>query len=1159
MMGKGRSCGATGAPVLVWVSAFVLSLTLGCDTPFTDVLDDDWWPFTTVAGETVYNDDPNLAADPNGDDTGEDPEVDPGDDPESVVLSAETQMIFVLMNTSVTITLTAQDGSGDDLTYSLVTTSQHGTMGQIDNSSEQTASIVYTPGTGYSGLDTFRFTVSDAAGDSSATTITIVVYPPVEFTVEPLEGRRPLTVDCSAPSLNADFVTEATYIWRFDDIKDAGLIGSHLNRSHVFQTAGVHVVTLTLSLAGSAAPLSCISAQTHTHQVNVVVWPEISGRVIDGQGVGIAGATVAASAGGTTGATDTNGHYVVDVPYNWTGVVGVQHNAYDFELASRSYANVTVDIQDQDFEAELKAVSITGVVALANGTGLAGAAISGQGTGDSAGQNATATTNSNGSYELLVAQGWAGQITATLEGYAMSPSPLAVSSLYSDLGDQDFVASPDEPDNDPPTATPGSVATNEDTAKSVALAGSDPEGTTLSFVIVTLPNKGALRDAGNGHTIAAGELPYTLNANGNDVTYTPQQNVNGQDAFTFKVSDGALESSAVAVEITINPVNDAPTADAQSVAAAPESATAITLTGSDVEQGDLSFEVVQGPSHGELTGTPPNISYTPAGGYEGNDAFAFKVYDGEAYSAAATVSITVASWVSPLGIPMPAFGITQKHTMYEGQTFDYGSGPEPYRDAGNGPYTHYVDKNHSQATDSSNTFGTPSKPRRTIPSSSLPAGSVVEVHGGPYDYTVGGRIPLYSSGTAAKPVFVRGPSAADKATFTQDVRIYANYMIVENLECKNMAILAPADHAALRHCEIGQGGGTALIVDSWSSGTYASHIVVYDLNVHDRGDMDADYDQDYHGVVVGKRVSNFWLLDSQIRRCSGSGLQINAGSESAQADTHHLYAGRCFVEDTRQAGLFAKQCVDAVFSQNTIRDIRTTSWSKSKGLGFQYGPERVWFLFNKVTGCEFGVYGGSTSGMGFGTQIRIIGNELTDIHHQGAYDPSPSSGWTYAGVMVAGGGDIEIVGNTIRNVDTGISTPLNGASLRIRNNIIANVTESVGRAINIEHNTTASNSEMSHCLFDDAPNGGVSIRWGGTVYTSAGSFAGCLKADPRFVDPQGNDLRLQANSPAGNAGTSCGIYETFEDRYGLNIEFDLSGTPCGAPVVRDIGAHECVD
>ncbi|MCP4543855.1 MAG: hypothetical protein GY832_42620 [Chloroflexi bacterium] len=50
-----------------------------------------------------------------------------------------------------------------------------------------------------------------------------------------------------------------------------------------------------------------------------------------------------------------------------------------------------------------------------------------------------------------------------------------------------------------------------------------------------------------------------------------------------------------------------------------------------------------------------------------------------------------ADWEPPIGIPRPEFGITETHYMYEGQTYDYDGTPRPYKDAGNGPYTHYID------------------------------------------------------------------------------------------------------------------------------------------------------------------------------------------------------------------------------------------------------------------------------------------------------------------------------------------------------------------------------------------------------------------------------------------------------------------------------------
>ena len=47
------------------------------------------------------------------------------------------------------------------------------------------------------------------------------------------------------------------------------------------------------------------------------------------------------------------------------------------------------------------------------------------------------------------------------------------------------------------------------------------------------------------------------------------------------------------------------------------------------------------PAHGTLSGTAPNLTYTPAANYNGADSFTFKVNDGTVDSAAATVSITV--------------------------------------------------------------------------------------------------------------------------------------------------------------------------------------------------------------------------------------------------------------------------------------------------------------------------------------------------------------------------------------------------------------------------------------------------------------------------------------------------------------------------------------
>lgn len=177
--------------------------------------------------------------------------------------------------------------------------------------------------------------------------------------------------------------------------------------------------------------------------------------------------------------------------------------------------------------------------------------------------------------------------------------------------------------NQAPTANAQSVTVTENTAKAITLTGSDPEGSALSYAVLSNPSHGTL----------TGTVP--------NLTYTPSNNYSGTDSFTFRVNDGSLNSNSATVSITVTSVNQAPTANAQSVTLAENTTKAITLTGSDPEASALTFTVLTNPTHGTLTGTVPNLTYTPNTDYNGTDSFTFKVNDGSLDSTAATVSITV--------------------------------------------------------------------------------------------------------------------------------------------------------------------------------------------------------------------------------------------------------------------------------------------------------------------------------------------------------------------------------------------------------------------------------------------------------------------------------------------------------------------------------------
>ncbi|MDY6792122.1 MAG: Ig-like domain-containing protein [Thermodesulfobacteriota bacterium] len=184
-----------------------------------------------------------------------------------------------------------------------------------------------------------------------------------------------------------------------------------------------------------------------------------------------------------------------------------------------------------------------------------------------------------------------------------------------------------QPVNDPPTAGDDVVTTNEDTpltAITVLSNDTDPDGDTLGVDDFTQPAHGTTGSNGDG-----------------TLTYTPDENFNGTDSFNYTISDGNGGMDTATVNITINPVNDAPVANSQSVTLNEDETASITLTASDADGDTLTYQIVSNPSHGTLTGTAPDLNYTPNDNYHGSDFFTFRANDGTVDSGDATVTITI--------------------------------------------------------------------------------------------------------------------------------------------------------------------------------------------------------------------------------------------------------------------------------------------------------------------------------------------------------------------------------------------------------------------------------------------------------------------------------------------------------------------------------------
>ncbi|MDP6599538.1 MAG: Ig-like domain-containing protein, partial [Candidatus Poribacteria bacterium] len=191
--------------------------------------------------------------------------------------------------------------------------------------------------------------------------------------------------------------------------------------------------------------------------------------------------------------------------------------------------------------------------------------------------------------------------------------------------------------NNEPTAEDKSISLTEDSSASVTLAGTDADGDPITYTIVGSPGKGGL----------SGTAP--------NLTYTPNSNYNGTDSFTYVTNDGAVDSVAAMVSISIAASNDVPSAFSQTVSTEEDKAISITLNGSDPDGDTIAYSIVDQPTNGALSGTTPNMTYTPNANYNGTDSFTFDTGDGSgAYSQKGIVTVNVSSIndipeLSPLG------------------------------------------------------------------------------------------------------------------------------------------------------------------------------------------------------------------------------------------------------------------------------------------------------------------------------------------------------------------------------------------------------------------------------------------------------------------------------------------------------------------------------
>jgi large repetitive protein len=535
---------------------------------------------------------------------------------------AHDQNLTTPEDTQLLITLTGFDPDGQAVTFEIISLPSNGTL------SGNAPNVTYTPGLNYNGFDSFTFRVNDGTTNSGIATITIDVTPvndkpiannlnvafdfntPKDFilTGSDIDGD-PLTFIVATQPANGTLSGVAPNLTYTPNNGFSGTDSFTFYVNDGTEDSNIATVTLNVAPLDNTAPVAENSTVTTPEDTPVAITLLAS----DVDGDPLTYEIVTPPVHGTLSGTGANRTYSPNLNYNGPDSFTFRVKDDDDEYSNTATVSITVTpVNDAPVANNLTistpedaAVNFTLTGSDIEGSPLTFEILSqpanGTLTGSAPDLTYTPNANFNGqnSFTFRVNDGGLNSNIATV---TINVTPV----------------------NDAPTASNSSVTTPEDTPVTIGLVANDLDGDALTYTITQQPAHG------------------TLTGSGPSVVYSPALNYFGPDAFKFKVNDGTTDSQEEAtVSITVTPVNDAPIANNQTATTEEDKPVGITLTGSDIEGDPLTFTVLTQPLRGTLTGTAPDLTYTPGPNYNGQDSFTFRVNDGAANSNIATVTITI--------------------------------------------------------------------------------------------------------------------------------------------------------------------------------------------------------------------------------------------------------------------------------------------------------------------------------------------------------------------------------------------------------------------------------------------------------------------------------------------------------------------------------------
>jgi large repetitive protein len=174
------------------------------------------------------------------------------------------------------------------------------------------------------------------------------------------------------------------------------------------------------------------------------------------------------------------------------------------------------------------------------------------------------------------------------------------------------------PVNDPPTITPTTISTLEDTQATVC--------TTINDVDLNETFKATQCGVKNG------SADFTITGNQLCVTYTPNPNYNGVDTVCLVVCDKGDSCKTVKIPVVVTPVNDKPVIKPITISTLEDTPVVVCTTVKDVDLGDtFSIDLCGAAKNGDasatIDGTEICITYIPNANSNGLDTICLVICD----------------------------------------------------------------------------------------------------------------------------------------------------------------------------------------------------------------------------------------------------------------------------------------------------------------------------------------------------------------------------------------------------------------------------------------------------------------------------------------------------------------------------------------------------